>query len=77
MKVKDKKEIFTKTINELKGVLKDKRNELFNLKIELSQRKLKNMKEVFFKRKEIALILTAIREKELLEKTEKVKEEVK
>lgn len=65
MKVKEKKEIFSKTIDELKSLLKETRNELFNLKLELSQKKLKNVKEVFWKRKKIAVILTAIRGKEI------------
>jgi len=65
MKTKDKKEIFSKTIEELKNLLKDTRNELFNLKIDLSQNKLKNTREVFWKRKKIALILTVMREKEI------------
>ena len=67
MKTKDKKELFSKTIAELKNILKEAQNELFNLKIELSQNKLKNKKEVFLKRKKIAVILTALREKELVE----------
>ncbi len=67
MKAKEKKELFAKTIEELKNLLKEVRGELFNLKIELSQNKLKNTKEVFFKRKKIAMIQTAIKEKEILE----------
>ncbi|MEK7559079.1 MAG: 50S ribosomal protein L29 [Patescibacteria group bacterium] len=65
MKIKEKKELFTKTIDELKSLLKESRNELFDLKLALSQKKLKNTKEVFWKRKKIAMILTAIREKDL------------
>lgn len=63
MKTKDKKELFTKTIEELGSLLKESRNELFDLRLSLSQKKLKNTKEVFWKRKKIAMILTAIREK--------------
>lgn len=66
MKSKDKKDLFSKTINELKNLLRETENELFNLKLELSQNKLKNKKEVFYKRKKVAVILTAIREKELV-----------
>lgn len=63
MKTKEKKELFTKTIGELGSLLKESRNELFDLKLSLSQKKLKNTKEVFWKRKKIAMILTAIKEK--------------
>jgi len=67
MKTKEKKELFTKTIQELKNLLKEKRNELFSLRQELAQKKLKNTKSVFWKRKEIARILTILKEKELSE----------
>ena len=65
MKTKEKKELFTKTIDELRSLLKECRNELFDLKLSLSQHKLKNTKEALWKRKKIAMILTAIREKEI------------
>lgn len=67
MKSKEKKEIFSKTIDELKKLLKETRDELFNIKLEFSQNKLKNPKELFWKRKKIAVILTAVREKEILD----------
>lgn len=67
MKTKEKKELFAKTIPELKNLLKEKRNELFLQKQELVQKKLKNTKSVFWKRKEIARILTILKEKELFE----------
>jgi large subunit ribosomal protein L29 len=66
MKTKDKKEIFNKNLKELKAVLKDARETLFNLKLDKAQDKLKNKRSIFNKKKEIARILTAIREKELL-----------
>lgn len=66
MKTKEKKELFSKTADELKNLLKEARNELFDLKLSLAQNKLKNVKEVFFKRKQIAMILTAIKEKEIV-----------
>ncbi len=66
MKTKEKKEIFGKTIKELKVLLKEAREVLFNLKLDKAQDKLKNKRSIFFKKKEIAKILTAIREKELL-----------
>lgn len=65
MKHRDKKNIFTKEEKELVKKLKDARTELFNLKMDLTQNKLKNVKSVISKRKEIAVILTALREKEL------------
>lgn len=64
MKSKDKKDLFTKSATELKKRLNDGRDELFNLKLDLSQNKLKNTKSITLKRKEIALILTALKEKE-------------
>lgn len=64
MKSKDKKDLFTKSATELKKRLNDGRDGLFNLKLDLSQNKLKNTKSITLKRKEIALILTAIKEKE-------------
>ncbi len=63
MKTKEKRELFTKTIDELRSLLKESRNELFDLKLSLSQKKLKNTREVFWKRKKIAMILTAMKEK--------------
>jgi len=72
MKTTEKKELFAKTIEELKNILSQTRNELFNLKIELSQNKLKNTSEVLLRRKKIAMILTSIREKELLENAKNI-----
>lgn len=71
MKTKDKKELFEKTIDELRTLLSESKNELFDLKLELSQRKLNNTREVFWKRKKVAMILTAIKDKELNFKAEK------
>lgn len=65
MKNKDRKDIFTKTDKELKKLLMDAKDSLFNLRIDLSQNKLKNTTSIMLKRKEIALILTALRQKEL------------
>ena len=70
MKTKNKKELFAKTVNELRKSLAEKRNELFSARQDLSQNKLKNPRSIFWKRKEIAWILTAIREKDLFEKKE-------
>jgi len=64
MKTKDRKDIFTKTEKELKKLLIDAKDALFNLRIDLSQNKLKNTTSIVLKRKEIALILTALKQKE-------------
>jgi large subunit ribosomal protein L29 len=72
MKSKEKKDLFTKSEKELVKILKETREALFNFKLDLTQNKLKNTRQIFWKKKEIALILTVLKEKEL-----KVKEEVK
>lgn len=68
MKSKDKKDLFTKSEKELRKTLKEAKETLFNLGIDLKQNKLKNTRQIFWKRKEIALILTALKEKELVAK---------
>lgn len=65
MKTREKKDLFTKEKAELIKKLKDTRDELFTMKLDLTQNKLKNTKSITTKRKEIALILTALKEKEL------------
>lgn len=65
MKSKDKKELKTRTVVELKSMLKDAKDVLFSLKLEKEQNKLKDLRAIFHKRKEIARILTAIRGKEI------------
>lgn len=70
MKLKDRKQIFEKSQKELIKDLKEAREVLLNLKLEKSQNKLKNTKSLFWKKKEIALILTILKEKELLAKKE-------
>jgi ribosomal protein L29 len=64
MKTKDKRELHTKTEDELKTVLKTAREDLDKLKIENFQKKLKNTSSLNSKRKEIAQILTILKEKE-------------
>ena len=72
MKAKDKKELFTRSEKELRKVLKEARDALFNLGLENKQNKLKNTRQIFWKKKEIAWVLTALKEKELaLRKEEK------
>ena len=72
MKTKDRKELFTRSEKELRKVLKEARDALFNLGLENKQNKLKNTRQIFWKKKEIAWVLTALKEKELaLKKEEK------
>ncbi|MBI2032081.1 MAG: 50S ribosomal protein L29 [Candidatus Levybacteria bacterium] len=66
MKTKEKKEVFSKDIKELKNRLKEAREQLFEMRMDFSQNKLKNSRQLFFKRREIAQIMTVIREKELV-----------
>jgi ribosomal protein L29 len=70
MKLKDKKEIFTKSEKELKKMFSEAKEELFKLTMDLSQRKLKNTRQIFWKKKEIAMILTALNENKLIKKEE-------
>jgi len=65
MKTKDKKELFTRSEKELRKALKEAKETLFNLNLDNKQNKLKNTRQLFWKRKEIALILTALKEKEI------------
>lgn len=58
----DKNTLVGKTKEELVKLAADARKELFNLRLDNSQRKLKNTSSLMTKRKEIARILTKIRE---------------
>ena len=60
------KEIIGKSEKELKDLLEEKRQDLFKLNLDNKQNKLKNTRSIFNTRKEIARILTLIREKELV-----------
>lgn len=74
MKKKNKKELLAKTVGELRKLLIEKRSELFSARQDLAQNKLKDQRSIFWKRKEIAQILTEIRAKDLsMEKEELVK----
>jgi len=64
MKTKDKQGLHSKTLEELKLLLKETKDALYLLKIEMSQNKLKNLRSIFWKRKEMAIIATIINEKE-------------
>ena len=64
MKTKDKLALHAKTLQELKTLQKEAKDALFLLKLEKSQNKLKNLRSIFWRRKEIARIATIIRGKE-------------
>lgn len=65
MKRKEFQDWRNKTVEELKVALKEARQELTKLRLEKATKKIKNVRQVFFQRKKIALFLTLIREKEL------------
>lgn len=69
MKLKDKQTLRTNTLQELKNLHDTMMNELFLYKLDKAQNKLKNTRLIFLKRKEVAFILTLIREKELSKKS--------
>lgn len=58
MKSKDLKEIHTKTVVELKKLLKEAQDKLMTLKLDHQQNKLKNTRELFNVRKQIAVLQT-------------------
>lgn len=68
MKNKDRKDIFTKSDKELRKMLKEAKDALFNFSLDIKQNKLKNTRSIFWKKKEIAYILTALKEKEIMQK---------
>lgn len=70
MKLKDKKQIFEKSEKELIKTLKEAKEALLNLNLDLKQNKLKNTRSIFWKKKEIAYILTALSEKRFQKKEE-------
>lgn len=70
---KDLKEIVNKSDKELVTALSEKREELINLVLDNKQNKLKNTRSIFNKRKEIARVLTLIRERSLAVKSAEVR----
>lgn len=68
MKKNDKKEVLSKDPAELRKTLAEKKGQLFQLILDNNQFKLKNNRQIFHIRKDIARIKTAIREKELSQK---------
>ena len=80
MKLKDKKDLRAKTKKDLVDLLREKGERLSSLRIEHSQNKLKNTRQIFNLRKEMAAILTFLKEMEFaqeLEAKQKEKEETK
>jgi len=65
MKSKDKKQLHTKTIDELKNAVKTAKEEMFKLGLEHIQKKLKNTQSLFHLRKDLAIMQTILREKEI------------
>lgn len=70
MKLRDKKELHTRTVGELKKLIKDAEATLVSLKLEKEQYTLKNTRGLFNKRKEIAVLKTILANKEKNEKKE-------
>ncbi len=66
MKKEEIREIREKTLSELKKEINKRLKELFGLRMDKKMNKLKNKRVIYHKRKEIAMIKTIIREKELL-----------
>ena len=68
MKNKEKNMLFTKEIGELKKELGEKKEELTRLLVEMYGGKEKNLKKAKNLRREIAQILTIVKEKEFVGK---------
>jgi ribosomal protein L29 len=58
MKTKESKDLQTKTVDELKKLLKETQDALFALKIDHQQNKLKNTRAIFNTRKKYAVLQT-------------------
>lgn len=65
MKTKDKKELHLKSLEELRSLIVQAKDALFGLKLDNVQNTLKNRRQLFIKRREIAQMLTIARGKEL------------
>jgi ribosomal protein L29 len=66
MKLRDKKELHHKTVEELKKSIVEKQKELFDAQIEHTQGRLKNPRSLKSLRITIAQMLTIVREKDML-----------
>ena len=64
MKRNEKKDLHTKTADELKKLIKDAQEALGSLLLDKEQYTLKSTRSVFNKKKEIAVLKTILREKE-------------
>ena len=71
MKKKDLTDLRNKKINELEKLLSKKRNELINTYAKIKAGQEKDLKKAKNIRRDVAQILTIIREKELLKKETK------
>lgn len=76
MKKKDFTGLKAKTIKDLASLVQNKRTEAKKLKMEIAAGKSKNLKGYKSARRDIAQVLTVIREKQIIEKLEP-KQEVK
>ncbi|MDP1759914.1 MAG: 50S ribosomal protein L29 [Candidatus Woesebacteria bacterium] len=68
MKTKEFKSIKIKEIKELKNLVSKKKLELIKNQVKMLSGKEKNLKKIWALKKEIAQLLTVIKEKEFLEK---------
>ncbi|HEY5600695.1 MAG TPA: 50S ribosomal protein L29 [Patescibacteria group bacterium] len=68
MKINEKKSYREKTIKKLLSEIKEKNKKIVDLKLQSKINKIKNVKEATKLRKDIAVIKTIIREKEILER---------
>lgn len=66
MKKKDLQSLRNKDVKELGEMVREARSALSTINLDMVQNKIKNTKTFFEKRKEIAQILTIMREKELV-----------
>ena len=65
MKNKEFKELLTKTSEELNTELKNKKSELFNLRVQLATGQLENTATITECKRDIARVLTVLRQREL------------
>lgn len=65
MKQTEIRQLSTKTVEELHSMLKDAKNLFFSSRMDHAQNKLKNTSSLFYIKKDIARIKTALRRKEL------------
>ena len=77
MKTKEFKSIKIKEIKEIKDLISKKKLELSKNQVKMLSGKEKNIKKTWELRKEIAQLLTIVKEKELIEKNIKPEEEKK